>query len=218
MEMHNIKSVFEDLKVAINNFYTKHSDLDADGTIDMSQILRNCSKMECLLNNEFYQLWLLEQEDRRRLQKQLESIPVETVRLRSDSIDSSMPGLVPIGRPIESASSMPGLGPITSEVVWPHPNSIDSVPGMPIRGFATPVPKVVLNPEDDDDLHDSENQVCKIDTPSNLSEIVHETSLPNEVQSDIFQESLRHNQMQVPIPRNGIFSTFLTWPNTHILQ
>jgi hypothetical protein len=88
---------------------------------------------------------------------------------------------------------------------------------MPIQAFATPefsptqsgtVSKIILNPEDD--LEDSENQ------ESDVSEIVHDTSLPNEVQNDVI------HQLRVPIPRNGMFSTMLnppwSWTSTHMLQ
>lgn len=80
LDAEETRSVFDELKNSINSFYKKYSELDTNGTIDMMQILRNCEKMDHFLNSDFYQLWRLEQEDRVKLAKKLEAIPLESAK------------------------------------------------------------------------------------------------------------------------------------------
>ena len=74
VDTEEVKEVFGDLKKSIDQFYSKYSELDTNGTIDMKDILRNCAKMEHFLNGEFYNLWQMEQDERRKLTQKLESI------------------------------------------------------------------------------------------------------------------------------------------------
>jgi hypothetical protein len=120
LDTEETKLIFTDLKRSINQFHAKYSDLEKNGMIDMSDIMRNCTKMEHYINSEFYELWQLEQEERRKLAKRLENAVLmcceapcrSTVEDEEDS-DScdSMPPLINIDSlkcPAESSD----LGPL----------------------------------------------------------------------------------------------------------
>lgn len=159
-----VREVFDELKESIEQFYSKYAELDTDGVIDMGPVLRNCSKMELFLDGDYKELYLMEQEDRRRLAKQLESIPVETVKdqevqtkERRDSC-SSMPPLESFNltQAIENYKAMkfddmPHVCDCTSsclveeanEVIATNPQSLYTSP-TPIQA-PSPVPIVTPN-------------------------------------------------------------------------
>jgi hypothetical protein len=62
-------SLFDSLKESINAFYVKYSDLDANGTIDMRDIMRESDKVQLYIDGDLYALWQMEREDAQRLEK-----------------------------------------------------------------------------------------------------------------------------------------------------
>jgi hypothetical protein len=73
------RSLFNELKKSINEFYSKNT------TLDMVSILRNTSKLEYFLEGNFENLWYMEQEDNANLKAKLEEV---------EDIYADMPPLV----------------------------------------------------------------------------------------------------------------------------
>lgn len=65
-------SLFDNLKKSINAFYVKYSDLDAKGTIDMRDMMRESDKVQLYIDGDLYALWQMEREDTQRLTKRLQ--------------------------------------------------------------------------------------------------------------------------------------------------
>ncbi len=65
-------SLFDSLKKSINAFYAKYSDLDANGTIDMRDMMRESDKVQLYIDGDLYALWQMEREDAERLSKTLQ--------------------------------------------------------------------------------------------------------------------------------------------------
>ena len=117
LDTEETKFVFSDLKKSIHHFYAKYSELEKNGIIDMSDIKRNCDKMEHYINSEFYNLWQMEQEERRNLAKKLENAVLMCCRSpcnesndsddESDTSDS-MPPLIRFGKS-DTCDLMPPL-------------------------------------------------------------------------------------------------------------
>jgi hypothetical protein len=65
-------SLVDSLKKSINAFYAKYSDLDANGTIDMRDMMRESDKVQLYIDGDLYALWQMEREDAERLSKTLQ--------------------------------------------------------------------------------------------------------------------------------------------------
>jgi hypothetical protein len=120
--------LFNNLKLSIDTFYSKNSHLQESGVFNMSEIIRNCNKMEAYLNGDFESLWRMEHQDATDLRNRLETVPVEIVHdefedmppLESDvlsDVSDSMPPLVPfdVVHPLDSAPSFYTSPPLNSE-------------------------------------------------------------------------------------------------------
>ena len=116
-----LKEMFADLKLSIQEYYaTLHtSELES-----MDSILRNCDKMDLFLEQDYRSLWRMEQEERRRLAVQLESIPVRLCQPeevstieRRDSC-TSMPGLEEVLEDdVEPVNLLTALPPVENETL-----------------------------------------------------------------------------------------------------
>ena len=71
--------LFNNLKLSIDTFYSKNSHLQESGVFNMSEIIRNCNKMEAYLNGDYESLWRMEHQDATDLRNRLETVPVEIV-------------------------------------------------------------------------------------------------------------------------------------------
>ena len=58
-----LKHLFYKLKASITDFYSVNRHLDENGTLDLKGILRQCDKMECLVENDYETLNIMEEED-----------------------------------------------------------------------------------------------------------------------------------------------------------
>lgn len=144
--INTLNEVFDELKSSIHTLYAKHSILDSVGLLDLESILRNCDKMELFLNDDFRGLWMMEQEDRRRLAKLLESIPVETQQPQEVSVierhDSftSMPGLEGCG------TSMPGLEEVPHSGLYNPCSSLEDAHEVIFQNTITPLRYISASP------------------------------------------------------------------------
>jgi rubrerythrin len=64
MDEQVVKKCFYDLKLSIEEFYSKNAQADTEGLIDLRSVLRGCAKLEYALNSQYKNLLIMEQEDR----------------------------------------------------------------------------------------------------------------------------------------------------------
>ena len=60
----NMISLFEELKASITTFYSTHSVLHTNGTIDIQEVLNKMSKLDLFLAGDFKGLWEMERAER----------------------------------------------------------------------------------------------------------------------------------------------------------
>jgi len=80
-----LREMFNDLKKSIKVFYLENAEQVTDGTLKFEAVMKNCDKLELFIDGDYKQLWFMEQEERRRLARQLESIPIQTAKLQEIS-------------------------------------------------------------------------------------------------------------------------------------
>jgi ATP-independent RNA helicase DbpA len=66
MDEQVVKKCFYDLKLSIEEFYSKNAQADTEGLIDLRSVLRGCAKLEYALNSQYKNLLIMEQEDREK--------------------------------------------------------------------------------------------------------------------------------------------------------
>lgn len=69
-----ILSSFQGLKKTISTFYSENSKAVTDGDLDLMPVLRECDKMECLLEGDYNHVIAMEKEDAAIAHKKLEAI------------------------------------------------------------------------------------------------------------------------------------------------
>jgi hypothetical protein len=143
IDIDEVKQVFADLKNSINLFYSNNAEIFTNGTLSMDDVLRNTSKMEYFLDRRFEELWLMEREDRRRLQSRIEfGMHYGYNRKRALSTESVNPFPDPPSERRDSCASMPDLLPIPQTTSIPEVCSSEAVENTVVRN--------ILNPEDED--------------------------------------------------------------------
>ena len=60
----NLISLYQELKTSITSFYSTHSVLHTNGTIDMQEVLNKMSKVDLFLAQDFKGLWEMERAER----------------------------------------------------------------------------------------------------------------------------------------------------------
>jgi len=84
----NPLSLYKDLKTSITSFYSAHSHLHTNGTIDMQEILEKMTKVDLFLEEDFKALWEMERFER-SMPSQLDEISTiqqeETVILNPEA-------------------------------------------------------------------------------------------------------------------------------------
>jgi len=118
VHMETIVELFGELKQSIDDFYNTHADLDAEGKINMHDILRNSAKLDYLLKGDYQELWRMERFERMYTQDKNDVELLEPIDEDKDEVES-----------IDSHPSMPDLIPI--QQLRDHSESFGSHPSMP---------------------------------------------------------------------------------------
>ena len=107
----------------------------------MSEILKNCAKMECFLNGDYKALWRMENEEVKNLREKLELVPVETARQRSETEDTydDMPPLIDEDFPIPSCLITPSSISKDNSVVENETNEEAIAPPYEYRPQSPPL-------------------------------------------------------------------------------
>jgi len=129
MDHSEILQMFSLLKQSIDNFYSKNIHLENSGVFSMTEIIRNCNKLEAYLNSDYKVLWQMERQEVKDLRERLETVPVEIVHMPPEEFDT-MP---PLERDVLD-SEFDDMPPLVSE--------FDDMP--PLEAFVPPVEKFVL--------------------------------------------------------------------------
>lgn len=137
MDHSEILQMFSLLKQSIDTFYSKNIHLENSGVISMTEIIRNCNKLDAYLNSDYEFLWRMERQEVKDLRERLESVPVEIVHtspedfdtmppLERDVLDSDCDDMPPLVSEFDDMPPLVDLAPPVEKFVPPETNELNT--------------------------------------------------------------------------------------------